>query len=262
MALCGLRAYGATFFVFSDYMRPPIRLAALMGLPVLYIFTHDSIGVGEDGPTHQPIEHLAALRAIPGLVVLRPGDANEVAEAYKAVMQLRDRPAGAGADAGRTSPRWTARSMPRPPARNRAATCWPTPPAAARRSSSSAPAANCRCAWPPTNSLRPKGSRPAWSACRVGNCSTRSRAEYRRAVLPPEVTARVAVELGIEQGWCKYLGHRGRFLGMSGFGASGPGRRADEAFRLHGPARGRGGERSLEGLTRKARSEFHREQRP
>ena len=88
MALCGLRPYGATFFVFTDYMRPPIRLAALMGLPVLYIFTHDSIGVGEDGPTHQPIEHLAALRAIPNLVVLRPGDANEVAEAYKAAMQL------------------------------------------------------------------------------------------------------------------------------------------------------------------------------
>ena len=88
MALCGLRPYGATFFVFTDYMRPPMRLAAIMGLPVLYIFTHDSIGVGEDGPTHQPVEHLAALRAIPNLVVLRPGDANEVAEAYKAVMQL------------------------------------------------------------------------------------------------------------------------------------------------------------------------------
>ena len=93
MALCGLRPYGATFFVFTDYMRPSIRLAAIMGLPVLYVFTHDSIGVGEDGPTHQPIEHLAALRAIPNLVVLRPGDANEVAEAYKAAMQLQG-PAG------------------------------------------------------------------------------------------------------------------------------------------------------------------------
>ena len=81
MALSELRAYGATFLVFSDYMRPPIRLAALMELPVIYVFTHDSIGVGEDGPTHQPIEQLAALRAIPGLVVLRPADANEVAEA-------------------------------------------------------------------------------------------------------------------------------------------------------------------------------------
>ena len=73
MSLCGLRAYGATFFVFTDYMRPPIRLAAIMGLPVFYVFTHDSIGVGEDGPTHQPIEHLAALRAIPNLLVIRPG---------------------------------------------------------------------------------------------------------------------------------------------------------------------------------------------
>ena len=82
MALCGLRPYGATFFVFSDYMRPSMRLAALMELPGLCIFTHDSIGVGEDGPTHQPIEQLAALRAIPGLMVMRPGDANEVAEAY------------------------------------------------------------------------------------------------------------------------------------------------------------------------------------
>ena len=93
MALCGLRAYGATFFVFSDYMRPSIRLAALMQLPVLYIFTHDSIGVGEDGPTHQPVEHLAALRSIPNLIVLRPADANEVAEAYRVVLPLTDRPA-------------------------------------------------------------------------------------------------------------------------------------------------------------------------
>ncbi len=83
----------ATFFVFTDYMRPSIRLAAIMGLPVFYIFTHDSIGVGEDGPTHQPIEHLAALRAIPKLLVIRPADANEVAEAYKVVLPLKDRPA-------------------------------------------------------------------------------------------------------------------------------------------------------------------------
>src|SRR5271157_1744338 len=86
MALSGLRAFGATFFVFSDYMRPSIRMAAIMGLPVFYVFTHDSIGVGEDGPTHQPIEHLAALRAIPNLTVIRPGDANEVIEAYRSAL--------------------------------------------------------------------------------------------------------------------------------------------------------------------------------
>ena len=96
LTLSGLRAYGSTFFVFSDYLRPSLRLGALMGLPVLYIFTHDSIGVGEDGPTHQPVEHLAALRAIPGLVVMRPGDANEVAEAYRAVLPLEAQPGGPG----------------------------------------------------------------------------------------------------------------------------------------------------------------------
>ena len=86
MALAGLRPFGATFFVFADYMRPSIRLAAIMGLPVFYVFTHDSIGVGEDGPTHQPIEHLASLRAIPNLTVIRPGDANEVVEAYRSAL--------------------------------------------------------------------------------------------------------------------------------------------------------------------------------
>ncbi|MCA9211397.1 MAG: transketolase, partial [Planctomycetales bacterium] len=92
MALSGLRPYVATFFVFSDYLRPSMRLSSLMRLPVLYVFTHDSIGLGEDGPTHQPVEQLAACRAIPGLIVARPGDANEVAEVYRAVMPLVDRP--------------------------------------------------------------------------------------------------------------------------------------------------------------------------
>ena len=92
MALSGVRAYGSTFLVFSDYCRGSKRLSAIMGLPVIYIYTHDSIGVGEDGPTHQPIEHLAALRAMPGMIVIRPGDANEVAEAWRAIMPMRHRP--------------------------------------------------------------------------------------------------------------------------------------------------------------------------
>src|SRR5262249_47919648 len=86
-------AFGATFFIFSDYARPAIRLSAVMELPTLFIFTHDAMGDGEDGPTHQPVEHLASLRAIPGLVTLRPGDANEVIEAYRYIMQLRHEPA-------------------------------------------------------------------------------------------------------------------------------------------------------------------------
>src|SRR6185369_4170826 len=93
MALTGLRPFGATFLIFSDYMKPPIRLAALMELPVLYVFTHDSIGLGEDGPTHQPIEQLLALRSVPGLITLRPADANEVVEAYRTIIKLRQKPA-------------------------------------------------------------------------------------------------------------------------------------------------------------------------
>src|SRR5690242_15179866 len=93
MSLSKLRAFGATFFIFSDYARPAIRLSTLMELPAIYVFTHDAIGDGEDGPTHQPVEHLVSLRAIPGLVTLRPGDANEVVEAYRYVMRLRHQPA-------------------------------------------------------------------------------------------------------------------------------------------------------------------------
>ena len=93
MSLSKLRGFGATFFIFSDYVRPAIRLSAIMELPSIFVFTHDAMGDGEDGPTHQPVEHLASLRAIPGLVTLRPGDANEVVEAYRYVMQLRHKPA-------------------------------------------------------------------------------------------------------------------------------------------------------------------------
>ena len=93
LSLSKIRAFGATFFIFSDYARPAIRLSALMELPTIFIFTHDAMGDGEDGPTHQPVEHLASLRAVPGLVTLRPGDANEVVEAYRYIMQLRHQPA-------------------------------------------------------------------------------------------------------------------------------------------------------------------------
>ena len=92
-SLSKLRAFGATFFIFSDYLRPTIRLSALMELPTIFVFTHDAMGDGEDGPTHQPVEHMASLRAIPGLVTLRPANANEVIEAYRYIMQLRHKPA-------------------------------------------------------------------------------------------------------------------------------------------------------------------------
>ena len=198
-----------------------MRLAALMGLSTIYIFTHDSIGVGEDGPTHQPVEHLAALRAIPGLVVLRPGDANEVAEAYKAVMRLCHQPAALVL---------TRQNLPTLD-RNRYA-----PASGTHRGGyilADAPGGKpqviligtgsevslCVAAY---ESLKAEGiaarvvSLPSWELFDA------QPDEYRHAVLPPEVTARVAVEMGIEQGWSKYLGVRGRFIGMSGFGASAP----------------------------------------
>ncbi len=125
----GTRVYGGTFLVFSDYMRPAVRLAALMQLPVTYVWTHDSIGLGEDGPTHQPVEHLAALRAIPGLDVVRPADANETVAAWKKVLETTDRPAGLALTRQNvpTFPRGTETGSPRPRASPAVATSSSTP---------------------------------------------------------------------------------------------------------------------------------------
>ena len=125
----GVIPFGATFMVFADYMRPPMRLAAITKLRVIYVFTHDSIGVGEDGPTHQPVEQLAALRAIPRLVVLRPADANETAAAWKVALERRNGPT-ALALTRQKLPTWTRRSTPWPPECRAARTSSPRPPAA------------------------------------------------------------------------------------------------------------------------------------
>ena len=221
IALCGLRPYGATFFVFSDYMRPPIRLAAIMHLPVLYVFTHDSIGVGEDGPTHQPIEQLAALRSIPNLVVLRPADANEVVEAYRVVMQLKDRPAALIL---------TRQNLP---------TLDRTKYAPASGVQKGGYVLSEAAGGKPQVILIATGSEVAATlaaqdllaaegiAARVVNLASwelfdAQPAEYRDAVLPPGVTCRVAVEAGVQLGWSKYIGTCGRFVGMTGYGTSGP----------------------------------------
>jgi transketolase len=220
MALCGLRAYGATFFVFADYMRPTIRMAALMKLPVFYVFTHDSIGVGEDGPTHQPIEQLASLRAIPNLVVLRPGDANEVSEAYKTVMQLSDRPA-AIVLTRQNIPTFDRAKF--APASGLArggyvlADCQGTPDVILIGTGSEVSLCVAACQQLTAEGVKARVvSLPSWELF------DEQPEEYRDSVLPPQVTARVGVELGIEQGWCKYLGPNGRFVGMNHFGASGP----------------------------------------
>ena len=133
LVVSGVRAFGATFFNFSDYMRASIRLAALMEIPSIFIFTHDSIGLGEDGPTHQPIEQLAGLRAMPNLVVLRPGDANEVVEAWKIIAQLQHQPVALVSDPSGDCRLLTARSTARPPAQREELIFWPMRRAANRK---------------------------------------------------------------------------------------------------------------------------------
>jgi transketolase len=221
MALVGLRPYVGTFFVFSDYMRPAIRLAAIMGLPVLYIFTHDSIGVGEDGPTHQPIEHLAVLRAIPGLTVIRPADANEVAEAYRVALAQKSRPVALvltrqnvpTLDRGELAPA----SGLQKGGYVLAEAAGGKPQAILIASGSEV--AICLEA---RGRLQSDGiptrvvSLPSWELFDA------QPAGYRQSVLPPDVPVRVGVELGTAFGWCKYLGPAGRFVGMNRFGASAP----------------------------------------
>lgn len=221
MALSGLRPYTGTFFVFSDYMRPAMRLASLMELPVLYIFTHDSIGVGEDGPTHQPIEQLAALRAIPGMLVLRPADANEVTEAYRVALATNNRPVALVL---------TRQNL---PTLDRSQFAPASGLAQGGYVLADAPDGKPQVVLIGTGSevavcldarqkLAAEGiaarvvSLPSWELFDA------QPAEYRDAVLPPDCHARVAVELGTSFGWEKYLGRCGRFVGMTGFGASAP----------------------------------------
>lgn len=221
MALSKLRPFGATFFIFSDYLRPSMRLSALMGLPALYVFTHDSIGVGEDGPTHQPVEQLAACRAIPGLIVLRPADANEVAEAYRVMLKETRRPAALVL---------TRQNLP---------TLDRTKYAAAAGVAKGAYILSEAAGGKPQLLLMATGSEVSLCleaqellakdglAARVVSMPSfelfqQQDQAYRDSVLPPKVTARVAVEAGLQQCWDRYLGLAGRFVGMTGYGASAP----------------------------------------
>lgn len=221
MALVKVRAFGSSFLIFSDYARPAIRLSALMELPVIYIFTHDSIGVGEDGPTHQPVEQVCSLRAIPGLIVLRPADANETVEAWKAIMKLHHQPAVLVL---------TRQALPIFDRSKYASAA-----GVARGAYVLADAADGK----PQVLLLATGSEV--SLCleaheQLRAAGIRSRVvsmpswelfddqppEYRNQVLPPEVTARVSVEQASTFGWAKYVGATGRSIGMRSFGASAP----------------------------------------
>jgi transketolase len=221
LALSKLRAFGATFFIFSDYARPAMRLSALMELPTIFIFSHEAMGDGEDGPTHQPVEHLASLRAIPGLVVLRPADANEVVEAYRYLMQLRHAPAV------------LAVSRQLLPTLDRGKYASASGVAQGAYVLADAPGGDPEVILIASGSevslvvdahekLIAEGIRsrvvsmPSWE---IFECQTQ---EYRDSVLPPNVTARLAVEQASTLGWERYVGGSGRIIGMKTFGASAP----------------------------------------
>jgi transketolase len=219
MALAGLRPFGATFLIFSDYMKPPIRLAALMELPVIYVFTHDSIGVGEDGPTHQPVEQLLALRSVPDLITLRPADANEVVEAYRTVIGLKQKPA-----------LLVLSRQPLPTLdRTRYAPAAGLSRGAYVLADAEKPAviligtgSEVRLCVEAYEQLNKDGtparvvSMPSWELFEAQDQA------YRDSVLLPQIKARVSVEMGSVIGWDRYVGPTGAAIGMHTFGASAP----------------------------------------
>ncbi|MEX0612593.1 MAG: transketolase C-terminal domain-containing protein, partial [Pirellulales bacterium] len=222
MVLCGLRAFGATFFVFSDYCRPSIRLAAIMKIPTIIVFTHDSIGVGEDGPTHQPVEHLSACRAIPRLLVLRPGDANETAEAWRVALQQTERPVALVL---------TRQDLPTldrtkyAPAAGLARGGYVLADAAGKGQPDvilMATGSELQLAVAAHEQLTAEGIRSRVVSLPSFELFEEQPPAYREEVLPAEVQARVAVEAGIRQCWDKYLGPQGAFVGIDTFGASAP----------------------------------------
>ena len=221
LSLSKLRAFGATFFIFSDYARPAIRLSALMELPTIFVFTHDAMGDGEDGPTHQPVEQLASFRAEPGLVVLRPGDANEVVEAYRYIMQLRHGPAVLALS---RQPLPTLDRTKYAPASGvlRGAYVLGDPPKGKPEVILIGSGSELSLCVNAHEELLAEGVRsrvvsmPSWE---VFEHQTQA---YQDSILLPDVTVRVAVEQASTFGWERYVGKSGRVVGMKTFGASAP----------------------------------------
>ncbi len=221
MALGGLRPYGSTFLVFSDYNRPAIRLAALMELPVIHIFTHDSIAVGEDGPTHQPVEHLAALRAIPGLIVLRPADANEAGEAWRVIMGLRREPA-ALVLTRQNLPVLDRSRLGSAAGVARGAYVLAEADGGAPDVLLLASGSEVALCLQARLLLQEHGVRARVVSMPSWELFEKQPAAYRAGVLPAAVRARVAVEMAVPLGWDRYVGDGGRIMAMSRFGASAP----------------------------------------
>jgi transketolase len=221
MALSGLRSYGATFLIFSDYMRPTLRLASLMEIAPIHVFTHDSIGVGEDGPTHQPIEMLASLRAIPGVTTIRPCDANETAEAWKAALENKHGP---------TCLALTRQALPTIDRTKFGAASGLHKGAYVLADAkdghpqviliaTGSEVSLCLAAW---EKLAAEGIAARVVSMPSFELFERQSAAYKASVLPPECTARVAVEMAASFGWSRWIGERGATVCMSGFGASAP----------------------------------------
>ncbi|MDE0817541.1 MAG: transketolase [Pirellulaceae bacterium] len=229
MSLSGLRSYCATFFIFTDYLRPALRLSSIMRQGVLYVMTHDSIGLGEDGPTHQPVSQLAACRALPELLVFRPADANEVAQCYHALIQHQQQPSMLVL---------TRQALPTLCREQHASASGVHQGAYTLKDCDGEPqvlllgtgseVGLCLAA---QETLAAAGiaarvvSMPCWELFEEQGT------DYRNEILPPQVTARVGVEAGLRMGWDRYIGVDGRFVGMDGFGASAP---ADELFEHFG----------------------------
>jgi transketolase len=221
LSLSKLRAFGATFVIFSDYARPAIRLSALMELPTIFVFTHDAMGDGEDGPTHQPVEQLVSLRAIPGLTVLRPADANEVVEAYRYVMQLRHQPA-ALALSRQPLPTFDRRKYAPASGLARGAYVMAESPGGRPQIILIASGSEVALAVGAYEALTSQGVRARVVSMPSWDIFEDQPQPYREQVLPPEVKARVAIEQGSVLGWDRYVGPEGRVIGMKTFGASAP----------------------------------------
>jgi transketolase len=230
LTLSGLRGYGSTFLVFSDYMKPAIRLSALMDIPSIWVFTHDSIGLGEDGPTHQPIEQLIGLRAIPGLIVLRPCDANEVAEAWRVVAKLADQPAALVLTRQKL-PTLDRTKYASAKGVARGAYILSEASGGAPRAILIATGSEVQLCLKAQDALAKEGIRvrvvsmPSWE---LFDAQDRG---YCDGVLPPDLIARVSVEASASLGWERYTGLTGARIGMHSFGASAPG---EDVFRKFG----------------------------
>jgi transketolase len=221
LVVSGIRAFGATFFNFSDYMKASIRLSALMEIPSIFIFTHDSIGLGEDGPTHQPIEQLAGLRAMPNLVLFRPGDANEVVEAWKVIAQLKHQPA-ALVLTRQAIPTFDRTKYGAAVGTAKGAYILADAPGGKPQVILMGTGSEVSLCVEAYEKLKAEGiqarvvSMPSWDIFEQQD------AAYKESVLPSSVTARVSVEMAATFGWERYVGLKGRKVGMHSFGASAP----------------------------------------